>query len=191
MKPMKRLFAKFVKKNSRKIKMHRKIIVLLLSTISMSSCAPTSQKEGLVIKITREYEKMERNKHGLLLVGSGSAIPDKVHGFILHFFGNQKLELSETRKLVINLVEDLLQMVNENTQIQDFLADKPFTAKNYDLRINFFEPCEQLVESPYVAYVSLIDGIIYYNYHDNLNDRYDSKMTKSETYEEAKRIVPQ
>jgi hypothetical protein len=160
----------------------------ILSFLFLSSCAAPHPREDLVKKITKEYSKKVKIENSLVLSGTGSAIPDDIHTFILDFDGNQKLELGEVRTLVVSLVEDLLQMINNNPEIQCHLSNRPFTAKNYELRISFFESLQVRVEFPYVAYISLIDGVICYNYYDNKIHEFTDKTFK-ETYKEAFKIV--
>ena len=124
-----------------------------------------------------------------MLVGAGSAIPDKIHAFILHFYSYQSLEQNQVRRLVVDLVEDLIDLVNKNAEIQEYLVNLPFTVNNYELRINFKNLNNKIQEPPNVAYVVLKKGRVSYFYHDNITDSYLIDQTRDETYEEALRIV--
>ncbi len=140
-----------------------KIIIILLfimSIFAITSCAKAPPKEALVRQITKVYEQKESKKYELLLVGSGSAIPDQIHKFILCFYLYKKIDHIEARKIVIDLVEDLIQMVNENQKIQEYLINKPFNVKNYELDILLVDSDNEIIKEPYLGQISVKDGNI-------------------------------
>ncbi len=165
------------------------LLTSLLSFFTITSCAKASTKEALVKQITKVYEQKESKKHELLLIGAGSAIPDKIHEFILHFYLYKKIDHVEARKIVVDLVEDLIQMVNQNEKIQEYLINSPFNAKNYQLRIILVDSNNKILEEPYLGQIDVEDGNIVYYFIDKSDINQKKLRTIDETYEEALRKV--
>ncbi len=167
------------------------IIISIFAMLIITSCAKASSKEALVKEITKEYEKQECKKHGLLLVGSGSAIPDQIHAFILHFFSYQKLNQDEARKLVVDLVNELILKVNQNEKIQKYLINTPFNEKNYELLISIVDSNNKTIAEPYVGEIIMRKGEIIYFFIEKSEKIPKDFTTTKETYEEALRKVRQ
>ncbi len=164
-------------------------VLLIFFILTFTSCTRFSPDELLVMKVTNIYELKENKNHNLILVGRGSAIPDKIHAFILSFFSYQRLDQNQVRRLVVDLAEDLITLVKQNAEIQEYLANLPFNVNNYELTIIFKDSNNKNQEFPYVTSVALEQGKISYFYYDNSKGRYLFDKTNSESYQEALRIV--
>ncbi|HEY4831659.1 MAG TPA: hypothetical protein VIH61_03765 [Waddliaceae bacterium] len=139
-------------------------------------------------QIIAQHEKVQKRKYNFDLIGSGGGIPDYVTNFSLHYVSTNQVDMLKTRKMFVNNVEDLLQLINSNEQIRPYLSNYPFTINNLEFRISFQDRFGKRQEPPYVALVSLINERIFYSFYD-LSTRQFIGKDYSEPYSEARKMV--
>ncbi|HEY4831656.1 MAG TPA: hypothetical protein VIH61_03750, partial [Waddliaceae bacterium] len=112
-------------------------------------------------QIIAQHEKVQKREYNLYLIGSGGGIPDYVTNFSLYYILTDKVEMPEARKIFVNNVEDLLQLINSNEQIRPYLSNYPFTINNLEFGLAFEDEFGKMQEPPYVANLSLINERIF------------------------------
>lgn len=75
--------------------------------------------------------------------------------------------LTRARNLALLVRDDCLEKLNQQTQFQDAIANYPFQDKDINITIRFYQSHEgqELLHKPYVALLSIDNGMIrYYTY---------------------------
>ncbi len=109
-----------------------------------------------------------------------------IHDFYFTFYSFEKANLQQARKVLINCIENLLNEINNNKEISSYLYSAPFTYKNLDLGIFFFNKKGKPRNENYIYTCAIDEDKIYYKtaYPNGTFAR-----IHEETYEESLKIV--
>jgi hypothetical protein len=161
--------------------------LLILMTLFFSSCGGRSYSY-MADPIFASYGKEMQKKRGYWIEGTGGSMPNgDVRNLFMSFVGIREVDVSEARRLYVELVEGLLNQVNQDKFIRPFLHDYPATCTNTRLHLSFVNEYNRPVSEKHIAFVFLVNNIVYYNYYDH-NERMFEDIYE-EPYEEALRIV--
>src|SRR5436190_12186730 len=133
-------------------------------------------------KLIRRYARKMYNEKHLVLAGSGGKQVRCIEIISLDFDSIEKLSLEETRCMMVECVEELLEKINANAILRPHLESYPFTSKNLDFMIGFLKQVGYHVNEPYIAFASLSEGTI--RYFVALDDNHTKILTR-ESYEDA------
>ncbi len=163
-----------------------KIAALVVLLLYMLYCLDFSEPSPLK-QVANEHGRYMKKVHQCRLEGIGSRGPEKYEEIILSYGSYQKIEeinVNDARKLILDSTQKLLEIVNSNTEIQDSLANHPYTADNLDVSISLRDPAtERRYLKNYIALVYLLDGEVHYVVDDP--ETGFLKNYKLETYSEA------
>ncbi|MBA3815144.1 MAG: hypothetical protein H0X29_01215 [Parachlamydiaceae bacterium] len=107
-------------------------------------------------------------------------------GFLFDLY--KPLTMGEARGLAIGLTNNLLEKVNNNEKLKNYLSNSPFTVNNVVMRIRLRQKdCGFIYPAlGNIAYVSVIDGKIIY---DTINSfTYDLDNLRTESFADAIKI---
>lgn len=101
----------------------------------------------------------------------------------------EKVDIVQARKLLLECVQEFLSEINKNQEIESCFTVFPFTYKNINIRIFFYEKFKnfKLIHFPCVAIAKAYEGQLRY---DALKGE-DFETVKEEFYEEALQIAGQ
>jgi len=170
------------------------VFILILPVLfTLSGCKnEESYHVQLAHLLMGKYVKKMREEKGLELSGIGGAMMFKVSELTLRFLSNEKLEISEARKLYLEVVQGFLPIVNADKKIRAYLKNYPCTHENINFSIAFEDPkTRRDVDPPYVAHVFYSRGRIVYSFYDKEKDQFNQDLKYAEKYEDALRIVQQ
>lgn len=150
----------------------RKIAILwMFLAACLNSCQPKVVPVGpWVQKIDSEElsrivinfaVKMKIDKH-LELEDSWAAYDDYVTRMCLQFSSQRLLTVYDARLLMVELVEDLLYRLNNNTVVSFELSHYPFTANDLDIKINFESFYGRYIDELYVGLAWLQAGCVHF-----------------------------
>lgn len=105
--------------------------------------------------------KMKIDKH-LELEDSWAAYDDYITKLCLQFSSQRTLTVYDARLLIVEVVEDLLSRLNNNTVIGFELGHFPFTANDLDVKINFESFYGRYIDELYVGLVWLQAGCVHF-----------------------------
>lgn len=108
-------------------------------------------------------------------------------GFLFDLF--RPLSMPAARQLVTSLITDLLQHVNKQEKLKNYLSHKPLTVKDVVIRLRLRNKDCGFIYPVLgnIAYVSVIDGEIIY---DTINSfTYDLDTLRTESFAEALKIL--
>lgn len=93
--------------------------------------------EKYVNEIINAVAKDMNKKHGLICVGSGGSMPNKVYAISLRFHSYRHATIEEARELFVASVQALIDKVNVHEKIRPYLNEYPFTWRGADIVIAF------------------------------------------------------
>jgi len=153
------------------------------------SCSSTSKHSRLAHGLIDAFSKKMKNTQHLYCYGKGGALSNDVKTIMLSYVGYQRFNVEQSRKLYINIVEDFLLMINSNAEINPYLHSHPFSINNLELGLAFYAEKDKFIEQPYIAYVLIVNEIIYYCVNDPSKTDNSLKVVSEEPYVEALKIV--
>ena len=165
-----------------------KLFTCCLLALIVFSCERAPQHIQIADRIADDFSCGIKKTYGLHLFGYGGAMMEDVKKFNFAFECTQHVDVAGAREIFVRNIENFLARVNSNPEIRPYLHDYPFTIDNLEFSIAFYDTKGNSAKPPFIAYVSIIRGSIYYCVHN------PEKITKLENfyvepYEEAVRIV--
>jgi hypothetical protein len=144
-----------------------------------------SKGEQLVNSILANTAKIIKDKYNLKPCGMGAAMPGgPIQELTLCFDTKYPHTQEQLRTLLIKSGQELLNQVNENDDIQEFLFERPFSIINIQIIIYNHDKDGRQLNYPEISDAQIIQGLFMYSCVDPLDTfRYKSEFT--ETYEEA------
>jgi hypothetical protein len=118
------------------------------------------------------YSKKAYKEKGLVLEGCGGSMMTDIKELMLSFASPEHLTLDQTRRLVVQTLDEFLNQVNADEKIRPRLHNYPFTPKNIALSIGFRDQGKRPPRE-YIAYVHLSEGTVYYHHWDATRAEYD------------------
>lgn len=159
------------------------VFFIALFSVSCSGCGcQEPDYEEIADKITAKTSQQLKKQMNLFLVGTGGRMMHDIQAMDMSFHYYQYVDIQQARKLLVHVIDEYLSEINNSNEIQPYLHDHPFTAKNVEIRIWICEPDGSAPPMGQVDYFSAIDG--YLNFY-----LYGPDSILQETYEEAKKIV--
>lgn len=105
--------------------------------------------------------KMKIDKH-LELEDSWAAYDDNISKICLKYSSQRLLTVYDARLLMVEVVEEFLSRLNNNTVIGFELGSFPFTASNLDVQINFESYYGRYIDELYVGLAWLQAGCVHF-----------------------------
>ena len=146
-----------------------------------------SKGEQLVNSTLARTAKIIKEKYNLKPCGMGAAMPGgPIRKLNLCFVTKYPHTQEQLRALLIKSGQELLNQVNENDDIQEFLYERPFTIRNIQMIIYNHDENGRTVYDPEISNAQILQGIFTYRSIDP-QDTFKLKNQFTETYEEALR----
>jgi hypothetical protein len=144
-----------------------------------------SKGEQLVNDILAKTAKIIKDKYNLKPCGAGAAMPGgPIQEVTLCFDTKLPYTKDQLRELLIKSAEELLNQVNENKEIIQFLKERPFTIRNVEIIIYNNDKNGLEVFDPGISVARISQGNLIYRTTD-VNDTFKYKNEFEESYEEA------
>lgn len=145
-------------------------VVLSVAYASFFSRRPTPVYIKISDKLVSQYIKKITSEKNIRFIGEGGSMMRDVKMLAVSFETEEPMHISNGRKLIIDCVNELLDMVNADEKIRPFLHNYPFTADNLEIRIFCHDKSGRTAQCPDLCIVSSIEGVIKYKVN-NKNDR--------------------
>lgn len=144
-----------------------------------------SRGEQLVNSILAKTAKIIKDKYDLKPCGEGAAMPGgPIQELTLCFTTKYPYTKEKLRELIIKTAQELLNQVNENKEIQEFIKEPPFTIKNIQIIIYNHDKNGRSLRDPEISNAQILQGIVSYSTIDP-EDSFKYKNEYEESYEEA------
>ncbi|MDP1880486.1 MAG: hypothetical protein Q8K60_06070 [Parachlamydiaceae bacterium] len=148
-----------------------------------------SKGEQLVNSILGKTAKIIKEKYNLKPFGAGTAMPGgPIQELTLCFDTKSSYTKDQLRELLINAAQELLEQVNQNKEIQEFINEPPFTIKNIQIIIYNHDRKGRSLKDPDISNAQILQGILNYSTIDP-EDSFKYKNEYEENYEEALKVV--
>ncbi len=138
--------------------------------------------------IIEAYVKEFAKPRALFLTGLGGAMANDIQEISLNFLSFDALNVDETRRLYVIMMEEFLCRINCHEKIRPHLHNFPFDYSNIDLTIGFEDSKRKITGDGHVAlmYIGKNQDLLYRAYNPDTEEFYSLHR---EPYEEARRIV--
>lgn len=128
-------------------------------------------------------------KKQMLLKQSCAVFDSKLERVRLRFAVQHLLELQEGRKMLVELVEGLLDRINNHVGIHACHANRRFTADDLEIVIEFESFFSLFVDPTYMGRIDMRDGEVVFSDASIYNKSYDSWGCKREPYLLTRQLV--
>lgn len=139
----------------------------------------------LVNSLLANAAKLIKVKYNVKPCGMGVAMPGgPIREVTLCFDTKYPYTKEQLRELLIRFSAELLRLVNENKEIQEFLKWRPFTIKNIEIVIYNHDENGFDLKDPQISVANISQGQLSYSTIDP-EDTFKYKNEYEESYEEA------
>lgn len=135
--------------------------------------------------------KMKVEKH-LELEDSWSESHDSLDRMTLRFSSQRLLTVYDARLLLVEVVEEFLSRLNQNSILRHQLWKTPFEAGDLDVKINFESYYGRYIDEKYVGCVWLNQGMVYFYAFDAKDHSYngiDWRHFRIEPYAKSRELA--
>ncbi len=163
-------------------------VIILFFGCNKSEHDKPSYKDKVSTSVCYLTIKQLNEEKGLLGVATGGSMMFDIKKITLKLSYYKPIEnVDQARELLVYAAEKFLFNINDIREIQVFLHNRPFTAKNIQLTI-FLKGNENRPDLPQFAWVSTSHGKVNYVLKKD-SEKYEIETLFSETYEEAKKLT--
>lgn len=148
-----------------------------------------SKGEQLVNNILAKTAKIIKKKCNIKPCGVGVAMPGgPIQGLTLCFDTKYPHSKEQLRELLIKSALELLNQIQENDKIQEFLKEQPFAIKNIQIIIYNHDKNGRGLRDPEISTAQIMQGMLTYRTIDP-QDSFKFKHEFEESYEEALKTI--
>lgn len=114
-------------------------MMLLMFLFLLHSCNSESANvlDRYFDQVVRVFTNEMKHQYGLICVGSGGSVKEKIEIFSIRFYCYQHVSIEEARALYVTITDRLIEIINDNERIRPFLRIYPFPAERADISISF------------------------------------------------------
>ena len=145
--------------------------------------------EDPLLTVIHKSAGIQKEKNKLSLIASNCSNGDEIEEVSLQYLSHKKMEIPEVRKVFVESVENILDLVNSDEKVDPYLKKGPVSLDQLNVSIGFADNNGELFEPPYIAYAYLYEQKIYYCYHDNLFGKFIIEEDIEESYYDALQLV--
>lgn len=148
-----------------------------------------SKGEQLINSTLAKTAKIIQKKYNIRPSGVGVAMPGgPIQEVTLCFDTKYHHTKEQLRTLLINITKELVEEVNENKEIQEFLKKPPFTIENVEIVIYNHDQNGRSICDPDVSLAEISQAKLIYRSIDP-KDSFKYKSRFEECYEEALKAI--
>jgi len=156
--------------------------------IFFSILGPKPMSYGpLIIELGDKFAK----KHHLVFSSFGGKFMGGLNTISISLISHEgkQLDVPEARRLIIPLVDDLVNTINADSHFAPFLIDSPFTEKRIDIHFMNYKKNNERIYEPAIGTILFFEGRILYRVNSKINPYSEDNIVKKETYDEAVEIL--
>lgn len=132
---------------------------------------------------------------GFVCTGNGGSVHDKVEELQFSFQAERRATLDEARQLHLLAIDKLSQIVNQHSEIQPYLIERPFSYKRIEITISYSGLLERNYDGSITRVMNISDSApvlenknhIFYDIADPFTG--ETVEIYKEPYEEAVRVA--
>jgi hypothetical protein len=112
-----------------------------------------------------------------------------IHTIQLQYNSQDIIELCQARRLIVDVVEELLEALNCNSELFPEFTNHAFYPFNLEVYIDFDSYYTRYVDPFYIRWISLENSMVFFYTADVIDNDKSGWHYKKETYDTAKNIV--
>lgn len=144
-----------------------------------------SKGEQLINSILAKAAKLIQEKYNIRPSGVGVAMPGgPIQEVTLCFDTKYPNTKEQLRELLIKISQELLDQINRNKELQEFIKEPPFKIKNVQIIIYNHDKDGRSLRDPAISNAQILQGVLSYATIDP-EDSFKYKNEYEESYEEA------
>ncbi len=144
-----------------------------------------SKGEQLINNTLAKAAKLIQEKYNIRPSGVGVAMPGgPIQEVTLCFDTKHVNNKEQLRSLLIRVSKELLDHINRNKELQEFIKEPPFTIKNVQIIIYNHDKDGKKIYDPNISGAQIAQGILIFRTVDK-SDTFRFKNEYEESYEEA------
>jgi hypothetical protein len=148
----------------------------------LSSCTHEPLHTQIAYEMMFDFSDSLKNNEGFKLDSYGGAMMNDVQKINLSYSIEKYLNISQARKLVIDISEKLISYYQAE-RIQPYLHDRPFSVSNIELSFSFENKNGWIYGPDLISNINVLNSTIFYNVYDPQTDRLE--LVYKEKYSEA------
>lgn len=152
-----------------------------------SSCSSRNPEIYEVGKAVDSFIDDLKKKENVSVFGRGGGFMYDIEEIDLDFIMQKKVNIDQARKIIVSMVESLLVKINAKKSIRPYLRNYPFTYKNLNISLDFYDSNGKPEKPPNIYSVHLAYGFLDFSIHGFI-DKFSRKEILREPYEESLRI---
>lgn len=172
------------------------LLIIVFLFIYIAYINQPDERNALKHKMIYKFSKEQLKNRNLRLyaMGSGSSkVKDKFDTLITYFNTSDELTIDTGRKLLMEVTNEFLEIINNDKELEKFLYPQPLSINGIKIALSVsdlfngykYYPKGITLENN-VTYVFLDEGIIRYYIHSAIDQR---QKVHQESYEEALKIL--
>ncbi|KIC73307.1 hypothetical protein DB42_CC00180 [Neochlamydia sp. EPS4] len=167
------------------------ILMFILSgcALSLLNSYEEPKQAKFVSEILDKASKKLRSKYDMRTIGTGIGMPDGVVTMLaLSFEKTGPLSREEGRRIIVDCVQEMLQIINTHERIRPYLKNYPFTPNDIKIAIFLKDPSGYNIYYPHFGALSSTKAQIDYMFTASENPNRYMKI-EEEKFEEALEMV--
>jgi hypothetical protein len=172
------------------------IFCMLTCVLLLSSCQPSQSKDGyqesehvrIAHRLRGRALKRIQRKYDLRLAAIGGGMNGSINMVTLWFDHDGLLSRDESRLMVVDATEILLEEFNKNEEVRPYLIHYPLESQNVNISIHIQDGSERSPFHPQIAVATSLHGRVEYRTYSPEKE-YGYFEIIEEPYWEAKAIA--
>jgi hypothetical protein len=164
------------------------VTLLIFTSFIMRDKQPEyypSKGEQLINSTLAKAAKLIQEKYNIRPSGVGVAMPGgPIQEVTLCFDTKYPNTKEQLRELLIKISQELLDQINRNKELQEFIKEPPFKIKNVQIIIYNHDKDGRSLRDPEISNAQILQGVLSYA-TINPEDSFKYKNEYQESYEEA------
>lgn len=147
-----------------------------------------NEREKVRSNIVAKFsQQMKREKLFIEGSGGGCNVDKKINLISVAFRYNKEIDIAIARKLIVNSVDFLLNLINSDLDNENYFEKFPFPVNQIDISIQALG--SEIKKSNSIDLVCILNGVVRYAIDDNIPEHRPYFTVHRETFEEAQKIV--
>ena len=142
-----------------------------------------------ITNIIQDYQLELETRYRLHLLDANVYYDPYIDTIALKFVSEDIIEMSDARKLIVDVVEGLLAKLNQNIIVGPQFKEYPFSSGDLEIYITFDSFYGRFVDPYYMMWICLEDDIVHYYLFDTKNQDKNTWHYRREAYYKSREIV--
>lgn len=151
-----------------------RVLVLCVVTQIFAFSAPARAEDSgsCASRLASKTIQFAKDEHGLALAGWGGNITGEIRRVNLEFCCYERIDVQQARYIFVQVAESLRAQLNSDKTARVFLHEYPVGLDCLAISIGCVSQSHEEIDDGYVAYFSLINGVLRFKGYSSRTDRF-------------------